>query len=68
MTKRWHELVADGYAFHLSVGLDEQRMPIPYHGHDFAEVLWVEEGEGNSPHQWQAGGIQGRRPCDDTSE
>jgi hypothetical protein len=46
MTKRWHELVADGYAFHLSVGLDEQRMPIPYHGHDFAEVLWVEEGRG----------------------
>ena len=46
MTKRWHELVADGYAFHLSVGLDEQRMPIPYHGHDFSEVLWVEEGRG----------------------
>ena len=46
MTKRWHELVADGHAFHLSVALDEQRMPIPYHGHDFAEVLWVEEGKG----------------------
>jgi AraC family cel operon transcriptional repressor len=46
MTKRWHEVVADGHAFHLSVGLDERRMPIPYHGHDFAEFLWVEEGRG----------------------
>lgn len=46
MTKRWHELVAAGHAFHISVALDEQRMPIPYHGHDFAEVFWVEEGRG----------------------
>lgn len=46
MIKRWHEIVAPGHAFHLSVALDERRMPIPYHGHDFAEVFWVEEGRG----------------------
>lgn len=46
MVKRWKELVMEGHAYHLSVALDEKRMPIPYHGHDFAEVFWVEEGRG----------------------
>jgi AraC family transcriptional regulator, dual regulator of chb operon len=46
MKKRWHILVPDGDAFHVSVALDEQRMPIAYHGHDFAEITWVVEGSG----------------------
>jgi len=46
MIKRWSELVPDGHAFHLSVGLDERRMPVSVHGHDFAEVSWVVEGTG----------------------
>lgn len=46
MVKRWHQLVGEGHAFHVSVSLNEKRMPIPDHGHDFAEVFWVEEGRG----------------------
>ncbi|MFN6018219.1 MAG: AraC family transcriptional regulator [Verrucomicrobiota bacterium] len=46
MIKRWQKITTEGQAFHLSVALNEQRMPLPYHGHDFAEVLWVEEGRG----------------------
>lgn len=69
MTKRWHELVAEGHAFHLSVGLDERRMPIPYHGHDFAEFLWVEEGRGihrinGKRVEMKAGDIAMIRPSD----
>ncbi|MEX1119842.1 MAG: AraC family transcriptional regulator [Terrimicrobiaceae bacterium] len=46
MVKHWRSLVPDGNAYHISVALDHGRMPIAYHGHDFAEVFWVEEGRG----------------------
>ena len=46
MVKRWRELVPEGNAYHISVALDHRRMPIAYHGHDFVEVFWVEEGHG----------------------
>ena len=46
MRRRWKDFVEPGRAFHLSLALDHRRMPIAYHGHDFAEVMWVEEGEG----------------------
>lgn len=44
MRRRWKDLVEPGSAFHMSSLLAERRMPIPYHGHDFAEVIWVEDG------------------------
>ena len=46
MRCRWKDLAEPGSAFHLSSLRAEHRMPIPYHGHDFAEVIWVEEGSG----------------------
>ncbi len=46
MKKRWHKLVPQDDAYHVSVALDERRMPIPEHGHDFAEITWVNEGSG----------------------
>jgi len=46
MRKRWNELVPRGHAYHISSALDERRMPIPVHGHDFAEIFWVREGRG----------------------
>jgi mannose-6-phosphate isomerase-like protein (cupin superfamily) len=46
MRRRWKELVKPGHAFHVSAALDERRMPIPLHDHDFAEVTWVREGHG----------------------
>jgi AraC-like DNA-binding protein len=38
--------VRPGYAFHMTTALDERRMPIRVHDHDFAEVMWVREGHG----------------------
>lgn len=46
MKKRWHNLVPEDDAYHVSVALDERRMPIAVHGHDFAEITWVVEGSG----------------------
>jgi AraC family transcriptional regulator, dual regulator of chb operon len=47
MEKRiWSELVPDGRAFHISRNLKARRQPIAYHGHDFAELCWVESGKG----------------------
>jgi AraC family cel operon transcriptional repressor len=46
MRRRWKELVKPGHAFHVSAALDERRMPVPVHDHDFAEVTWVREGQG----------------------
>lgn len=46
MKKRWHELVPKDDAYHVSVALDERRMPIAEHGHDFAEITWVVAGTG----------------------
>jgi AraC family cel operon transcriptional repressor len=46
MRKCWKELVKPGHAFHVSTALDERRMPIVVHDHDFAEVTWVREGTG----------------------
>lgn len=69
MLKRWRELVPDGKAYLLSVALDHGRMPIVYHGHDFAEVFWVEEGRGihhinGQRIQIQAGDMVFIRPSD----
>lgn len=46
LIKHWKELVPPGSAFHISVGLNEGRMPVADHGHDFAEICWVVEGVG----------------------
>lgn len=46
MKKRWKELVRPGSAYHVSAALDERRMPIPLHDHDFAEIMWVVQGSG----------------------
>ncbi len=46
MKKHWCDLVPSDEAFHVSVALDERRMPIAEHGHDFAEITWVIEGSG----------------------
>ncbi len=46
MKKQWRDLVPLDHAYHVSVALDERRMPIAEHGHDFAEIAWTREGSG----------------------
>lgn len=69
MLKRWRKMVPDDTAYHISVALDHGRMPVAYHGHDFAEVFWVEEGSGihrvnGRRVEIQAGDIVFIRPSD----
>jgi AraC family cel operon transcriptional repressor len=69
MKRRWRELVPNGQMYQVSVALDERRMPIALHDHDFAEVLWVVEGEGlhrvNGRKQWlHSGHLVFIRPAD----
>lgn len=43
---RWKEIFRPGEAFHSARVTYNRRNGVPYHGHDFAEVFWIDEGSG----------------------
>ena len=43
---RWKQTVLPGEAYHIARRTMRGRMPCSLHTHDFAEVFWVENGEG----------------------
>ena len=40
----WREVASAGTAFHAARGAKTRRNPVLYHGHDFAEVFWIDSG------------------------
>jgi AraC family cel operon transcriptional repressor len=42
---KWRH-IAPGAAFHAARSLNTHANPLPYHGHDFGEVFWIDFGEG----------------------
>src|SRR5690242_3034553 len=51
----WKKTVPAGEAYHVNRAQMRGRNPCPVHCHDFAEIFWIESGEGihdiNSEHQ-----------------
>jgi AraC family cel operon transcriptional repressor len=43
----WRQFAAPNEAFHLARSLKTHPRPTPKHRHDFAEICWVESGEGS---------------------
>src|SRR5271170_7836159 len=42
---RWKH-IASGAAFHAARDAKTRARPLTYHGHDFAEVFWIDAGQG----------------------
>lgn len=42
---RWNK-IAGNAAFHAARDLKTRAKPLPYHGHDFAELFWIDAGDG----------------------
>lgn len=51
---RWRDIVEPGEQFHVARPQHTRRTPVPLHTHDFAELFWVDRGEG-----WQV--VNGHR-------
>ncbi|MDW8343493.1 MAG: AraC family transcriptional regulator [Verrucomicrobiae bacterium] len=46
LTLHWRNIVAPGDAFHVARSWRTPENPTPLHNHDFAEVFWIDAGEG----------------------
>ncbi len=57
----WRDFAAPNEAFHLARSLKTHRHPLQEHRHDFAEICWVEAGDG---HHHLNGSIQDLRAGD----
>lgn len=42
----WRDVVTPGEVFHTARDTKTRRHPLRYHGHDFAEVFWIDAGHG----------------------
>jgi len=51
----WRNLVPSGEAFHALRDAKSRRDPVRYHGHDFAEVFWIDAGR--AVHRVNGGGF-----------
>lgn len=61
LTLRWRNIVSAGEAFHVARSWRTPENPVPMHTHDFAEVFWIDAGEGV---QRTPIGVQTLRPGD----
>jgi len=66
---RWRQVAPSGEAFHASRDKKTARDCVPYHGHDFAEVFWIDHGSGihrtnNKEFPLSGGSVVFMRPTD----